>query len=127
MWNLRKEQVTQMTVNDAVNNLYATYSKYGVTKEFLQEIIESGLKRGFSVRVAYNGARMCLGKETNEREYFTLDEVQELTGETREELIARAEQMRNDLRAAGEDPDDYIKEIPPADHKIMYFPTGLTS
>lgn len=35
--------------------------------------------------------------------------------------------MRNNLRAAGEDPDDYIKEIPPADHKIMYFPTGLTS
>lgn len=116
-----------MTITDAVNNLYATYSKYGVTKEFLQEMIESGLKRGFSVRATYNGVRMCLGKETNEREYFTLDEVQELTGETREELIARAEQMRNDLRAAGEDSDDYIKEIPPADHKIMYFPTGLTS
>ena len=80
-----------MTITDAVNNLYATYSKYGVTKEFLQEMIESGLKRGFSVRATYNGVRMCLGKETNEREYFTLDEVQELTGETREELIARAE------------------------------------
>lgn len=116
-----------MIITDAVNSLYATYSKYGVTKEFLQEIITSGLKSGFSVRAAYNGIRMCLGKETNEREYFTLDEVQELTGETHEELIARAEQMRNDLRVADEDSDDYIKEIPPANHKIVYFPTGLTS
>ena len=96
-------------------------------KKLLRNMIENGIKQGFSVRAAYNAIRMCLGKETNEREYFTLDEVQELTGETREELIARVEQMRNDLRAAGEDPDDYIKEIPPADHKIMYFPTGLTS
>lgn len=116
-----------MTITDAVNSLYATYSKYGVSKEFLQETIEDGINRGFSVRAAYNGVRMCLGKETGEREYFTLDDVQEITGESREELIARAEQMRNDLRAAGEDPDDYIKEIPPADHKIVYFPTGLTS
>lgn len=116
-----------MTVNDAVNNLFSTYSKYGTTKELLRNMIENGIKQGFSVGAAYNSIRMCLGKETGEREYFTLDEVQELTGETREELIARAEQMRNDLRAAGENPDDYIKEIPPADHKIMYFPTGLTS
>ena len=117
MWNLRKEQVTQMTVNDAVNNLYATYSKYGVTKEFLQEMIENGLKRGFSVRAAYNGVRMCLGKETNEREYFTLDELQEITGESRE----------NELRAAGKNPDEYIKEIPSANHNILFFPEGLTS
>lgn len=116
-----------MTVNDAVNNLYTTYAKYGTTKQFLREMIESGIKQGFSVRAAYNGVRMCLGKETEEREYFTLDELQEITGESREELVARADQMRNDLRAAGEDPDDYIKEIPPADHNILFFPEGLTS
>ena len=117
----------QMTVNDAVNNLFSTYSKYGTTKELLRNMIENGIKPGFSVRAAYNGVRMCLGKETGEREYFTLDELQEITGESREELVARAEQMKNELRAAGKNPDEYIKEIPSADHKIMYFPTGLTS
>jgi hypothetical protein len=116
-----------MTVNDAVNNLYATYAKYGTTKQFLREMIESGIKQGFSVRVAYNGVRMCLGKETGEREYFTLDELQEITGESREELVARAEQMKNELRAAGKNPDEYIKEIPSAGHNILYFPNGLTS
>lgn len=127
MWNLRKEQVMQMTVNDAVNNLFSTYSKYGTTKELLRNMIENGIKRGFSVRTAYNGVRMCLGKETGEREYFTLDELQEITGESREELVARAEQMKNELRAAGKNPDEYIKEIPSAGHNILYFPNGLTS
>lgn len=127
MWNLRKEQVMQMTVNDAVNNLFSTYSKYGTTKELLRNMIENGIKRGFSVRAAYNGVRMCLGKETGEREYFTLDELQEITGESREELVARAEQMKNELRAAGKNPDEYIKEIPSANHNILFFPEGLTS
>lgn len=116
-----------MTVNDAVSNLYATYAKYGTTKQFLREMIESGIKQGFSVRAAYNAIRMCLGKETGEREYFTLDEIQEITGESREELIARAEQMKSELRAAGKNPDEYIKEIPSAGHNILYFPNGLTS
>lgn len=116
-----------MTVNDAVNNLYATYSKHGASKQFLRKMVESGIKQGFSVRAAYNGVRMCLGNYSGEREYFTLDELQEITGESREELVARAEQMKNELRAAGKNPDEYIKEIPSAGHNILYFPNGLTS
>ncbi len=90
-------------------------------------MIENGIKRGFSVRAAYNGVRMCLGKETGEREYFTLDELQEITGESREELVARAEPDEERTSCSRQESDEYIKEIPSAGHNILYFPNGLTS
>lgn len=70
---------------------------------------------------------MASGCVLEKKPMKALDELQEITGESREELVARAEQMKNELRAAGKNPDEYIKEIPSAGHNILYFPNGLTS
>ena len=61
----------------------------------------------------------------NEHEYFSLDDVMAITGESREELLQRIEQCRQELIEAGENPDEYFKPIEPQRAAVYYFPDGL--
>lgn len=108
-----------------ISNILASYSRYGVTKENLQPTIEDGIKRGLSLQTIYNGLRMSLASAFGEHEYFTLDDVMEITGESREELLQRIEQCRQELVEAGENPNDYFKPVEPQVATVYYFPNGL--
>lgn len=80
--------------------------------------------QGFSVNVAYNGIRMALAHTTGEQEYFSIEDMMEITGESREEVVKQVEDMRAAALAAGKNPDDYAV---PVERKILYFPDGFTS
>ncbi len=69
--------------------------------------------------------RMSLAFAFNEYEYFSLDDVMAITGESREELLQRIEQCRQELIEAGENPDEYFKHIEPQRAAVYYFPNGL--
>ena len=108
-----------------ISNILANYGKYGVTKEKLQQMIDDGIRRDLSLQTIYNGLRMSLASAFGEHEYFTLDDVMEITGETREQLLQRIEQYRQELVEAGENPDDYFKPVEPRRAAVYYFPNGL--
>lgn len=74
--------------------------------------------------LAYNGMRMALAHITGEHEYFSIEDMMEITGESREEVLKQVEDMRAAALAAGENPDDYVV---PVERKILYFPDGFTS
>lgn len=117
-----------MTFKTAVDNLVRTYEKYGFSRSEIEEHMKDGImNQGFSVSVAYNGIRLTLAHVTGEHEYFSIEDMMEITGESREEVLKQVEDMRSAAVAAGENPDEYIKEIPSAGHNILYFPNGLTS
>ena len=40
------------------------------------------MNHGFSVNAAYNGIRMVLADITGEHEYFTVEDMMEITGES---------------------------------------------
>ena len=82
------------------------------------------MNQGFSVNVAYNGIRMALAHATGEQEYFSIEDMMEITGESREEVVKQVEDMRATALAAGKSPDDYAV---PVERKILYFPDGFTS
>lgn len=112
-----------MTFQTALDNLCAKYEQYGFTREELSKQLQGGvMEHGFSVNVAYNGVRMVLANLTGEHELFTIEDVMEITGESREELTERIEQYRKELTAAGENPDDYFKPVEPMRY---YFPNGI--
>ncbi len=48
-----------------------------------------------------------------------------ITGESREGLLQRIEQCRQELIEAGENPDEYFKPIEPQRAAVYYFPNGL--
>ena len=51
----------RMTFQEALDSLYEKYGKYGCEREFLADLLNSGIgEHEFSVRAAYNGVRMSL-------------------------------------------------------------------
>ena len=99
----------RMTFQEALDSLYEKYGKYGCEREFLADLLNSGIgEHEFSVRAAYNGVRMSLAHFTGEHEYFSLEDVAEITGESKGEILSRIEECREELKAAGENPDDYF-------------------
>ena len=114
-----------MTFKTAVDNLVGTYEKYGFAREEIEKLLKDGImNQGFSVSVAYNGVRMVLAHVTGEHEYFSIEDMMEITGESREEVVKQVEDMRAAALAAGENPDDYAV---PVERKILYYPDGFTS
>lgn len=109
-----------------INNLLANYGKYGVTRAELEPIIDDGIQNyDLSLEAIYSGLRMSLASAFNEHEYFSLDDVMAITGETKEELLQRIEQCRQELIEAGENPDEYFKPVEPQRTAVHYFPSGL--
>lgn len=114
-----------MTFKTAVDNLVGTYEKYGFAREEIEKLLKDGImNQGFSVSVAYNGVRMVLAHVTGKHEYFSIEDMMEITGESREEVVKQVEDMRSAAVAAGENPDNYAV---PVERKILYFPDGFTS
>ena len=82
----------------------------------------------FSVKSSYNGVRMSLAQFTGEHELFSIEDDAEITGESREEILERIEECREELTAAGENPDDYFIPTEPKPEKVTwFFPHGLPS
>lgn len=114
-----------MTFKTAVDNLVRTYEKYGFTRSEIEEQMKDGImNHGFSVNTSYNGTRLALAHITGEHEYFSIEDMMEITGESREEVLKQVEDMRAAALAAGENPDDYAVLV---ERKILYFPDGFTS
>lgn len=109
-----------------INNLLANYGKYGITRAELEHSIDSGINDyDLSLEAIYSGLRMSLASAFNKHEYFSLDDVMAVTGESREELLQRIEQYRQELTEAGENPDDYFKPVESQRAAVYYFPNGL--
>ncbi len=118
----------EMTFQKALDALCEKYGKYGYEREFLADLLNSGIgEHEFSVRAAFNGLRMSLAHFTGEHEYFSLEDVAEITGESKDEILSRIEECREELTAAGENLDDYFVPEPKPDKVTWFFPHGLPS
>lgn len=116
-----------MTFQAALENLVSKYEIYGYDRKFLSDQLKDGvLNEGFSVNVAYNGLRMVLAEQTGEHELFSIEDVMEITGESRETIMGQIEQYRQELTAAGEDSDSYFIPMEPATKKTLFFPGGAS-
>ena len=92
-----------MTFNVALNKLTSKYERYGFTKQFLSEQLWKGIMDyDFSVRAAYCGIAMSLYLETGEREMYSVEDIMEITGESREWVVSKIKQIKEELIAAGE-------------------------
>lgn len=89
-------------------NLMNNYGKYGVTKELLNTLIHDGLANGLNLDAVYLMLRMTLSLQFNEHEYATTEEIATAMEVSAEEVNQMVKQTREDLIAAGEDPDQYI-------------------
>ncbi len=80
----------------AIDQMYKKYGKYGISKEQIKKMINSGLKRGISLRGAIVGVRWALSGQFGGNELFTVDDVRAVTGETEAEVIKRIKQLERE-------------------------------
>lgn len=116
-----------MTFDEALNRLVNKYGKYGFSKEMLSEQLQDGvMNQGFSLNMTYNGLRMALGSATGQEELFSVEDVAEMSGMSRDEVLQEIEKARKELIAAGEDPDDFFRPVKSAQRSTFYFPHGVS-
>lgn len=75
------------------DKLQAVADRFQVPVGEVQRIVRSGLDAGFSLNTALTGARLALSMATGKHELFSLDDVTEALGCTKEEAVAELEQM----------------------------------
>lgn len=116
-----------MTREEVVINIRATYSRYGVTDAEIEEHISSGEAKGFSYQAIYTGLRMALGKAYNVEELFTVEEVAEAMGASREEVITEIECARAEAEAMGNDADEVAYKTEQGEVTRFIIPAGFLS
>ena len=83
--------MTQNTINE-LKRLAERYKKHSVTLPELVRIAETA-PEGITERAAIIGIKLSLAREYGETEYFTIDDITEITGETAQQAAERIEAM----------------------------------
>ena len=80
-----------ITVQQAIDRLLATYRQYGITMELLKALFNDGINnQGFTPLETYNLLRMFLGHEFNEREYFSVSEIANMLDLSEDDVMEEA-------------------------------------
>lgn len=83
------------------HKIAARYKQFGVTERLVKDLVYSGLQNGISYKAALIGVRLALAHEYNQQEYFTSEDLAEVTGATIEEINALVEENKDELMKMG--------------------------
>lgn len=100
-----------------IQNIITNYGKYGITRDVIEPLIDSGIEEGLTYDLIYLGLKMELCKLSGEEFYCTSSEMAKAFGVSDEEMQKTIEEAREELIEDGENPDDYFREVPV--HKFM--------
>lgn len=100
-----------MDKQTVIQNILTNYGNYGITEETIIPLIDSGIEQGLSYDLIYLGIKMELCKLAGEEFYCTSDEMARAFDVSNEEMDKIIEESRQELIEAGEDPDDYFREV----------------
>ena len=100
-----------MTRELILQNVMVNYSKYGVTEEIINDLIDSGLKEGLNYDAIYLGIKLTLSNVHGEEFLCSSDEIAKAFDITQDEMSELIEQSRRELIKAGENPDDYFRTV----------------
>lgn len=100
-----------MTRQTVIQNILINYGQYGITEETIIPLIDSGIQQGLSYDLIYLGLKMELCKLAGEEFYCTSSDVARAFNVSNEEINERIKEARQELVEAGENPDDYFREV----------------
>lgn len=95
----------------------ANYSKYGITVDMIDEVIDAGLEGGMSYDMIYLDTMRRISEITGEEFVCSASDMARAYGVSDEEMQKIIEDAREELIEAGEDPDEYFREVPV--HRFM--------
>lgn len=103
-----------MTKKDLLNNIKSNYGKLGIDMKAIEKIIKSGEKQGFAYSKIYAGIRLAMCLEYGTQEYFSLTEVAEIMGTSKEEAFKEMMRVGAVKPSSSQERQQFI--IPPTNY-----------
>lgn len=98
----------EMVLQNIMNN----YGKYGVTEDIINNIIDIGIEGGLSYDFIYYDICRRISELTGQEFICTSSDMARAFGVSDDEMLRIIQEAREELIEAGEDPDDYFREVP---------------
>ena len=93
------------------------YGQYGITTDMVEEVIDGGLEGGMNYDMIYLDLCRKISDITGEEFVCSASDMARAYGVSDEEMAKIIEDARQELIEAGEDPDEYFREVPV--HRVM--------
>lgn len=100
-----------------IQNIMNNYGKYGITTDMVEEVIDTGLEGRMSYDMIYLDTMRRISEITGEEFVCSASDMARAYGVSDEEMQKIIEEAREELIEAGEDPDEYFREVPV--HRFM--------
>ena len=94
-----------------VQNIMVNYGKYGITKEMVNNVIDIGLEGGLTYEFIYYDICRKISEITGEEFVCTSSDMARAYGVSDKEMDRIIEEARQELIEAGENPDEYFREV----------------
>ena len=100
-----------MTRQTVIQNIIANYSKYGITTDMVEEVIDTGLEGGMSYDMIYLDTMRRISEITGEEFVCSASDMAKAFGVSDAEMEKIIADAREELIESGEDPDEYFREV----------------
>lgn len=88
------------------------YGKKGITQDMVEEVIDAGLEEGMNYDMIYLDMCRRISEITGEEFVCSASDMARAYGVSDEEMNRIIEESRQELIEAGENPDEYFREVP---------------
>ena len=95
-----------------IQNIMNNYGKYGITQDMVEEVIDIGLEGGMSYDMIYLDMCRRISEITGEEFVCSASDMARAMGISNAEMQKIIEEARQELIEAGENPDEYFREVP---------------
>lgn len=100
-----------------IQNIMNNYGQYGITADMVEEVIDTGLEEGMNYDLIYLDICRRISEITGEEFVCLASDMARAYGVSEEEMDKMIQEARQELIEAGENPDEYFKEVPV--HRFM--------
>ena len=100
-----------------IQNIMNNYGKYGITQDMVEEVIDAGIEEGMSYDLIYLDICRRISEIIGEEFVRTASVMVRPFNVSDDEMDKIIKEARQELIEAGEDPDEYFREVPV--HRFM--------
>lgn len=101
-----------MTREIIIQNIMNNYGRYGITQDMVEEVIDAGIEEGMSYDLIYLDICRRISEITGEEFVCTSSDMARAYGVSLDEMQKIIKEAREELIEAGENPDEYFREVP---------------
>jgi hypothetical protein len=116
LFDLIKEK-TEMDRQTVIQNIMNNYGRNGITQDMVEEVIDAGLEGGMSYDLIYLDICRRISEITGEEFVCSASDLARAYSISDDEMARIIEEAREELIEAGEDLDEYFREVPV--HRFM--------